>query len=202
MSLTRCSMKKNNDNYITEPSQKLSTVKLFRIRIGADIVLDMEAKQDLPLPNKPRLAKVMQEYFRAGNYRQKIKDNGMRWIATKEYWEANIDLIIEMLATENSVSFGWACQADSIRGSWKFLNEKEYQVIAERKAKELNTRKETYNNFISIGTDKMGYKSLPSLVQIFNFVTGRKKPEAPIYSDGMQQSHPAMLSESEKRASK
>lgn len=141
------------------------SVSEYRFRIGAEILREMKKKNDLPLPNVHRLAKVMYEYFRTMGYREKVKEDGYKWIGDTKYWKNNIQGVCNYLLVEDKKPFGYYCKQGTIKnGLWKFLTEAEYKEIAERDFNGLDTRRITYNAKVNNGNEVGYHMQLPIIL--------------------------------------
>jgi hypothetical protein len=117
----------------------------FRYGIGADILLAMNRNHDLPLPNKHRLAKVMQEYYKRDGYEDRIREMGWRWKASVSYWDGHLDDVRRVLRDKGRP---FECVPDregSILGQWKFPDEKEEDRRLRQKYNDIATRTDSFN---------------------------------------------------------
>jgi len=126
------------------------SIRAMRHSIGAEILKAMDEADDLPLPNIHRLAKVMQEYFKAGGYKDELKENGYRWTPTEGYWINSMKGIIEALHQEK-LFFGYYREWGTWKGQWCFMNKPEYRMKLRREAADVATRVENYNNGLENG---------------------------------------------------
>ncbi len=120
-------------------------VKEYRFAVGAEILILMNKNKDLPLPNKNRVAKVMQEYFNREGYQDDIREQGWRWKAGVDYWYRHLKDIAAYLREEKRLYFDYPRPWGSLEGEWKFVNKREYEELLERGYSDIKTRTETYN---------------------------------------------------------
>ena len=137
------------------------SVKEFRYDIGAEILEIMEDNNDLPLPNKSRVAKVMMEYFKSEGYVDILKENNYKWRPDESYWEHHIPDITTLLR-KNGKSFDFL-RNDDFRGQWKFLDKKEENEILKREHSDIGTRTDTHNNKLD---DTKWKHNLPHLAEV------------------------------------
>ena len=137
---------------------KKESVVHFRCRIGADILEMMEKKNDLPLPNKYRLTKVMEEYSKKDkNFIKYILDAKYKLIPDKNYWLTHLSNVIDILIQERNKPFDYYIPKKQIKGLWKFLNKKEYIEMMNRKILDFNTRGLTFNKKLDNANEYMKY---------------------------------------------
>ena len=122
----------------------------FRLNIGADILKEMEQNEDLPMPNKRRLARVMMEYFHRGGYGDELKDIGYTWLPDEDYWMYQLDGVRRCLRQEKRY-FEYVREDGSFRGEWKFTTKTEYHNTLRREAAGLATMGEHYNERLADG---------------------------------------------------
>lgn len=122
----------------------------FRLSIGADIIKDMEKNEDLPMPNKRRLARVMMEYFHRGGYKDDLKEAGYVWLPDEDYWMNQLDGVRRQLRQEK-LYFEYVREDGALRGEWKFTDKSEYHNTLRREAAGLGTMVERYNERLEEG---------------------------------------------------
>ena len=122
-------------------------VKGYRYRIGADIILDMDAHNELPLPNIHRLGKVMLEFFGERGYlADMIKEHHKyRWRPTKDYFVKHMPDFRRVLRMEAKY-FEFVRDEGSIKGCWKFADKAMFEDNLRRERADVATRTETFNN--------------------------------------------------------
>lgn len=145
-----------------------------RCQMVYDILMLMEKRKDLPLPNIYRLCKVIKEYYIKEGFRNELRERGSKWNLTIRYIKENIK-VIKQVSRENLHPFDFYRQRDMLRGAWQFLNKKMFIDNAERALLELNTRKDTYNAIIDDGNNKLGYKLQLPKIQEFTKIGSRKE---------------------------
>lgn len=164
-------------NFELIPDQKviesMSPLRHARCQMVVDILQLMEKKKDLPLPNRYRLAKVIIEYWKKEGFRQDLRDNGSRFNLTQFYIHKHMKEII-IVSIENHTPFGFHRPMDSLRGLWMFLNKKQCKEILQRQYKELNTRRETYNNELQEINSKMKYNIQLPVIPEFTAIENNK----------------------------
>jgi len=138
-----------------EKVSEKQSLNIIRCSVGARILEKMDKENDLPLPNMPRLLKVMMEYFKKQGFKEEMLKRG-NWLPSDNYWKNNMDNIISILM-DRKKPFGFVREEGSLRGLWKFPNKQEYVKMVERKFGELDTRIETYNTMLDNGNEKMKY---------------------------------------------
>jgi len=122
------------------------SVKELRTGIGCEILEEMEANVDLPLPNSHRLAKVMQEYYAKGDYAEELQSAGYKWKPTADYWHSHLARIRRELRKQGKF-FEYARAEGEFRGMWQFVNKKEYYNALRRTAGGLKTRIDGDNGY-------------------------------------------------------
>lgn len=140
------------------------SIKQERLHIGAEILKEMNKNDELPLPNKRRLVKVMMEFYNTGDYVIETKTKRSIWVATEDYWWNNLSGICTILRRENKI-FDWLPERGSFKGQWKFLNKKECDRKLKRENNELGTRTDTHNEKVKKGNDKWSL-NIPQLKSI------------------------------------
>lgn len=123
-------------------------VSQFRYNIGAEILLLMQERKDLPLPNKYRLAKVMQEYFRKEGFVDSLKEQNYRWRPNTEYWASHLDDVRKVLREQYKKMFEyiWAEDGRGFEGEWKFADKAETEKNLKRENNGVATRSENFND--------------------------------------------------------
>ena len=129
------------------------SAKEFRLGIGASILKEMDENEDLPLPNKHRLAKVMMEYFDRGGYEDDLKEAGYTWRPDVDYWTWSLKGIRRELRQEG-LYFEYAREDGSFKGQWQFANKHEFKKTMRREAAGLSTSVENYNERLEEGQTK------------------------------------------------
>ena len=133
-----------------------------RLDIGAEILRAMEKASDLPLPNKYRLAKVMQEYFKSEGYADELKSQGRSWRGSPEYWTNHLKDISAILRRDGD-SFDYYREEGEFKGQWKFLNKKEEGEILSREHADIGTRTDTHNGKLD---DTKWKHNIPRLAEV------------------------------------
>lgn len=122
----------------------------FRLSIGADILKEMEQNDDLPMPNKRRLARVMMEYFHRGGWKDDLKEIGYTWLPDEDYWMYQLDGVRRYLRQEKQY-FEYVRENGTFRGEWKFTSKTDYFNTLRREAVGLGTMGENYNERLEEG---------------------------------------------------
>jgi len=142
--------------------EELST-KEIRHLIGAEILLEMDENEDLPLPNKYRVARVMQEYYEDGDYAEENK----RWRGSERYWLNNLHNISSVLRkAKESRFFQYWRKKGEIRGQWKFLSKKEEQQRLIRSNNDISTRTENHTDEVKDANGKWKNMDIPPLKNV------------------------------------
>ncbi len=134
------------------------SIKEERYGIGADILVVMEANGDLPLPNQHRLTSVMEEYFNNGDYIDDLRERGLTWRGTADYWRNNLANVRRALRQSSRLYFEFVREQGTWKGLWKFATKTEYLDTVRREHASIGTRVEHHNEKINDGNDrwKMG----------------------------------------------
>lgn len=134
-------------------SEEKSAVNTFRTNIGVNILKAMDNNEDLPLPNKYRLAKTMQEYFESLGYAEVVAEQGYKWTPDRDYWMYKLDDIRDMLRKKHQLFFAFKRTegGKNFEGLWKFVSKKEYERIMQMEHSELGTRVDNHNEKLTDG---------------------------------------------------
>jgi len=146
------------------------SIKETRHTMGADILEEMQKRNELPLPNHRRLAKVMMEFWKEGAYDDELANMGSSWTATIGYWMHNLDGVQEVLRTRNKFfEFVRNEKAERIEerftGSWRFCSKEEYVDVLRRQHNDASTRVDSYNVKVTDGGERWKL-DLPLLADI------------------------------------
>lgn len=125
----------------------------YRYQVGCDILRLMEERDELPLPNIHRVAKVMQEVFTSEGMVDGLVENGYRWRPTVEYWKTRMSEICDHMRKEHGLFFMFVRDQGQLKGQWKFVGMVDFVKIMKRDAKDIETRGETYNNKAQDGVE-------------------------------------------------
>ena len=133
-----------------------SYVNRFRTNIGVEILRAMDKNEDLPLPNKYRLARTMQEYFDALGYADLVEEQGYKWAPDQDYWMYKLDDIRDALRKKHKLFFAFKHTegGKAFEGLWKFMGKGEYEEVMRREHSELGTRVENHNEKLTDGQQK------------------------------------------------
>ena len=153
-----------SDNMNADDKKKMGETSKFRYGIGADILESMQSSDDLPLPNAYRLASVMQEYFIFGKYEEDLIERGMKWRPTHDYWRVHIPKIARFMRQERKLYFVFV-RDDGLKGSWRFVEEAEYNQHMKWDYTQLGTRVETYNEKLDDGYQSFNMM-VPSISEV------------------------------------
>lgn len=126
-----------------------------KVKMGADLLELMKANDDLPLPNKIRVARVMMEYFKSEGYEDDLEKAEVKWRPTVGYWVRHIREIQAVLQ-ERHEFFDWKriIAGGEITWSWDFMTKQEADERLKTDRGELNTRKDTYNEKADAANEK------------------------------------------------
>jgi hypothetical protein len=121
-----------------------TVAKDFRYDLGSDLLIDMKKGEDLPLPSRRRVAKVMMEYYKRDGHDDDLKASGYRWRPCEDYWCSHLPDVCGRLR-ERGLFFEYTHFENSIEGAWRFCSKKEYESALKRQYSEITTRADTYN---------------------------------------------------------
>jgi hypothetical protein len=129
-------------------------VKGFRYRIGADILLLMDAKKEFPVSNVHRLGKTMMEYFKENTeYLDELKKEKYKWRPSADYFMAHLPDFRKVLRMEKKY-FEFVREDGTITGFWIFADKKMYEANLKREGADIATRTETFNDKLEDGQKK------------------------------------------------
>jgi hypothetical protein len=129
-------------------SKEMGDAKSYRMDIGYELLMSMERDDELPLPNKERLAKVMNEYFVREAIVDKIKDAGYSWVPDAEYWTKHLADLCEHMRSKYRLYFAFIREDGEFTGIWKFTNKGEWEKALRRDHQDISTRVENHNDKI------------------------------------------------------
>lgn len=129
-------------------AKEMGDAKSYRMEIAYNILMAMEADGELPLPNKERLSKIMQEYFVREGIQDNIIQDGYTWAPDGEYWFKHLGDICEYIRTQYKWYFAYFREDGELNGVWKFVNKGEWERSLRREHKDVSTRIETHNDKI------------------------------------------------------
>lgn len=137
-------------------NKEQSAVNRFRTNIGVDILLAMDKNEDLPLPNKYRLAKTMQEYYVSLGYSEIVEEQGYKWEPNEDYWMYKMDDIRDTLRKKHKMFFIFkrTIGGRNFEGLWKFGTKAEYEESLRLEHKEIHTRVNTHNVKLTDGQQR------------------------------------------------
>lgn len=141
------------------------SIKNERYNIGVSILEEMQENGDLPLPNIFRLTKVMMEYYRAEGYSDELKEKGLTWKPSRDYWKHHLDEIRRILRDEKKKYFEYYRIDSSVKGEWRFCNKQEYESLLAKEYTGIGTRTNTYNERLDDGNAKWEI-DLPSIREV------------------------------------
>jgi len=141
------------------------SIKEERYDIGAEILLGMESNDDLPLPNRFRLAKTMQEYFQDGDYVAELVERKLRWRPKVDYWLHHISDVCQSLRKTHGKYFEYIRKDGGFKGEWKFTSKREYEEKLCMEHADIGTRTENHNDKIDDG-NKRWKLNLPLLNEV------------------------------------
>lgn len=127
--------------------------KKMRLQIGCDILVMMQERDDLPLPNIYRVAKTMQEYFWVEGFEDSLKDLGYQWRPKPDYWRVHMPEIREFLRKSEGVFFEFMRGDSGFKGEWLFVDKEQFEQIMGREAKENGSRIGTYTDRAEVGAE-------------------------------------------------
>jgi hypothetical protein len=126
---------------------ELSEVKAFRYEMGARILELMEERDDLPLPNVHRLAKVMNEYFKNEGMIDELLEMDYKWRPTIDYWKSHLSDFCEYLRKrDGEKKYFVFVREKGLKGSWKFVGLTEYEKSLKWQVSDIETRTGNYNS--------------------------------------------------------
>ena len=145
----------------------LTEIAQQRYEMGADILLNIQSNDDLPQPNKYRLAKVMQEYYLDGDYAVSLEEQGLKWQGSEGYWHRHLAEISDALAKGKRQYFAYIVKpGEALReGSWRFCAKAEYEEYLKREHKGIGTHVDHHNE--KLENAKLRWKmDLPALAEV------------------------------------
>jgi hypothetical protein len=144
-------------------------VKGFRYRIGADILLLMDAKKEFPVANVHRLGKTMMEYFKENpDYLNSLKSAKYKWRPSQDYFVAHLADFRKVLRMEKKY-FEFVREDGTITGFWIFADKKMYEANLKREGADIATRTETFNDKLGDGQKKWKLE-IPSLDLVKTYI--------------------------------
>jgi hypothetical protein len=150
------------------------TLNQFRCRMIYGILITMENKHELPLPNFTRACKVIIEYYKLDTaFKDDLKERKSKWHLTIPYIKHNIKSIKE-IAIKNRTPFDFYRRQGEFYGQWQFLTKNQFIEILHRNDKELDTRICTRNKMIE-DSNSVGYNIQLPLIQRSKYI--RKENE-------------------------
>ena len=129
-------------------AKEMGNVKSYRMEIGYKILMQMEYDQELPLPNKERLGKVMMEYFDREAMIDAIKEDGYSWEPDAEYWIKHLSELCDYMRTQYRIYFAFIRDNGDFSGIWKFTNKGEWERSLKWDHQDIATRVENHNDKI------------------------------------------------------
>lgn len=166
-------MKKDNKDFIlTATKEDIESIgKLTHFRIESYILSNlylMKKKNELPIGNIDRLAKIICEYHRKYGTRDTLKESDSVWELTPKYiTNLKIKRAIKIIAAEHGTPFGYYRPNNAVfKGMWIFLNKDQLIEIKNNERKGMNTELETSNQEI-LALNKLGWNiPLPSISKV------------------------------------
>lgn len=142
------------------------SIKEYRLGILADLLLDMEAVQALPLPDSLEVGNMMVDYFYQNGYEKDLEDKKSTWRPTAEYCAARLadtGAVLRKMGKHFDFHRYWDKERLGLRGEWKFLTKREEREVLKMEEKSSLTRATTYNSKL----DDSKYKhDLPHLAEV------------------------------------
>jgi hypothetical protein len=129
-------------------AKEMGDAKSYRMEIGYSVLMQMEYDGELPLPNKDRLGKVMQEYFDREGFQDRIIQDGYTWRPDVEYWTKHLSDLSEYMRAQYKIYFAFVRDDGELSGTWKFTNKGEWEKALAREHRDVKTRIETHNEKI------------------------------------------------------
>lgn len=145
---------------------KYSQVQNFRYEIGANILILMQANDDLPVGNVHRLAKIMQEYFISEGKIDDVKAAGWKWMPDEDYWVRSIGSITEWM--RKKLFFGFYREMNGkngFSGQWCFMQKAKWESTLKFDHNSIKTRIENQNEKIEDTTKKWERIATPKLIE-------------------------------------
>jgi hypothetical protein len=129
-------------------AKEMGDAKSYRMEIGYNILMQMEYDDELPLPNKERLGKIMNEYCIREGVADKIHQDGYTWCPDAEYWVKHLADVSEYMRAQYKLYFAFVRADGEFSGIWKFTNKGEWEKSLKREHNDVKTRIETHNEKI------------------------------------------------------
>ena len=140
-----------------------SQVAEERYGTGAEILLRMNRNHDLPLPNKRRVATVMQEYFKREGYADELRG---RWRPSITYWHDHLDDVRRVLRDDGR-PFEYIPDKDNpCIGQWKFPKEKEEERRLNQRYNNIRTLTDSFNEERDGVMDKWSKLPIPTIAEV------------------------------------
>jgi hypothetical protein len=140
------------------------SAKIERLKVYSDILKEMERGDDLPLPNKRRLIKVVIEYYANGDYREQLAEVGLKMRLGEDYFNNHLDDARRVLRDEG-LYFEYDREQGEWKGQWKFMNKAEYLRKLTREATGIGTQITHYNERLEDGNKKW-ILDLPHIAEV------------------------------------
>uniref|UniRef100_A0A6M3LFG8 Uncharacterized protein n=1 Tax=viral metagenome TaxID=1070528 RepID=A0A6M3LFG8_9ZZZZ len=129
-------------------------IRKERIGIGTDILIQMDKEEELPMPNKYRLAKTMAEYFIKGDYVDTL-EHSKKWRGTADYWMSHLSDVCAMLREQHRYfEYVPDVGGKGFTGQWKFTSKQEYETKLRWEHADIGTRTENHNDKVTDGNEK------------------------------------------------
>ena len=135
-------------------------VKEDRMGLLAQIVEEMEAAGELPLPTANKLAQTIMRYWAQGDYDHEQLEFGYTWGPNVRYVKRNIAGIRSALVSKKKylVYYRWLEMPEKgkkgvvkFRGEWKFVGKTHYKTMMIQENTDIATRVDTHNQHIDDG---------------------------------------------------
>lgn len=126
----------------------------YRYALGSEILKIMQERDELPLPNIYRVAKVMQEVFIDEGMVDRLNESGYKWRPKAEYWRTRMSEIADSMRKEEGLFFVFVRDQGQLKGQWRFVGQSEFEQVMKRDLADIETRGDTYNNKAEDGMSK------------------------------------------------
>lgn len=146
-------------------AKEMGDAKSYRMQVGYDLLMLMERDEELPLPNKERLAKVMHEYFVREGMVDQIKQDGYSWVPDIDYWQKHLADLCDYMRSQYRLYFAFIREDGEFSGIWKFTNKGEWEKALKRDHQDISTRVDNHNEKIDDTTLRWNTQ-LPKIAEV------------------------------------
>lgn len=146
-------------------AKEMGDAKSFRMEIGYNILMEMERDQELPVANKYRLAKIMDEVFKREAYIDTIREAGYSWEPDVEYWMNHLADLSEYMRIQYKIYFAFVREDGEFSGIWKFTNKGEWERSLKREHQDISTRVENHNGKVDDTSLRWNVK-IPKIAEV------------------------------------